>query len=350
MNNSNNDKSFTDVKKILVRVTNWIGDAVMNTPALGDIRHTYPDAEITVVANPVVANLYSHHPYCDRVIVFDKKGKDRGISGWLSFIKKLRHEDFDLAILLQKAFEAAFMAFCARVPVRIGYRTDTRRFLLTHSLKFTDEIRHLHHVQHYRTLVNHFHIVGGKPTQCLSSTPEEVAWAQKTLIGDNWVVINPGAAYGSAKRWIPESFAQVADRISVKYGANILLVGGGDETEIGQDIEQEMKIKPLNLIGKTSVRELMALISCCRLMVSNDSGPMHVAAAFAVPIVAIFGSTDHTVTYPADTEHRIVRKDIDCAPCLLRQCPLEHQCMTFVTADDVMSAVGSLQSMKPVNE
>ena len=336
------------VKRIVVRATNWIGDAVMNTPALGALRATFPDAEITVIANPLVASLFSPHPYCDRVLVFDKKGEHRGVKGFLRFSSNLRREKFDLAVLLQKAFEAGLMAFLAGVPIRLGYATDYRRALLTHRVSFNSAVRCSHHVDHYLQLLTHFGITGGDRKQRLFCTPQEILWAKRTLGDGQWAVINPGAAYGSAKRWAPEKFALVGDRLAEERGLKILLTGGPGEEEIGRDIEQAMSAEALNLIGRTSVREMMSLISCANLMVTNDSGPMHVAAALDIPIVAIFGSTDHLTTHPANALHRIVRKEFDCAPCLLRQCPTDHRCMNAVTVEDVMDAVADIYKVKKV--
>lgn len=338
------DFSSRVIRRILVRVTNWIGDAVMNTPALAAIRATFPHAEIVLVANPLVAELFIHHPCCDRVLIYDKKGKDKGIVGLMRFSAILRKERFDMAILLQKAVEAAIIAWLARIPVRIGYKTDGRGLLLSHGRTFDAHIQNQHHVYHYLHLLKSFGIDIKDHEQVLQLTQAETAWANKLLAEEKWVAINPGAAYGSAKRWLPERFAEVGDRVAKQYGFNILLIGGPAEADIGAEIEQLMHVKPLNLIGKTTVREMMALVSLVRLMVTNDSGPMHIAAAFKRPIVAIFGSTDHKTTHPYGTDHCIVRKEFDCAPCLLRQCPIDHRCMVAVTVDDVMTAIAELES------
>lgn len=334
--------SSSSINRVLVRVTNWLGDAVMNTPALGAIRAAFPQAEIVVVANPMVAELFSTHPYCDRVIVFDKKGAHQGVAGMIRFAHALRKERFDLAILLQKAVEAAVMAFLAGIPLRMGYRTDGRGLLLTHRLPFSADIRTRHHAEHYLHMLRYFGISGGDDRQLLTCTAEELSWADECLGDSAWVAINPGAAYGSAKRWFPERFAEVGDRLATEYGFRILLTGGPGEREIGQDIESSMTATPLNMVGKTSVRQMQALLCRCRLMVTNDSGPMHMAAALNVPIIAIFGPTDHTTTYPRAEKYRIVRDEVDCSPCLLRSCPTDHRCMTGITAENVFFAVREL--------
>jgi heptosyltransferase-2 len=156
--------------------------------------------------------------------------------------------------------------------------------------------------------------------------------------GDFVIGINPGAAFGSAKRWYPERFAEVARQLAQLRNAKIVIFGGPGETDIAAEIEQQLCGNCLNLAGKTSVRGLMALIRNCNLFITNDSGPMHIAAAFGVPLVAIFGSTDHATTAPYTERAVLVRKDIECAPCKLRECPTDHRCMTAVSADDVVQA------------
>lgn len=331
-----------DIRRIMVRSTNWIGDAVMTTPAMGVLRRYFPDAEIVVVANPLVSQLFTHHPYCDRVLVYDKKGKHKGLRGLLGFAAELRAERFDLAILLQNAVEAAILATLARIPRRAGYRTDGRGLLLNHGVSIGEAERQLHHTDYYVRMLERVGISGEAGGLLLQCSDEEQSKARVRLGEETWIAINPGAAYGSAKRWIPQRFAEVGDRLAEIYGVKILLTGGPGEVEIGRDIEQAMNCRPLNMIGKTGVREMMALLSRCRLMITNDSGPMHVAAAFGVPLVAVFGPTDHTTTSPLSDNASMVRKAVDCAPCLLRQCPTDHRCMEAIEVEDVLAAAREL--------
>lgn len=323
----------------MVRATNWIGDAVMTTPAMGALRARYPAAEIVVVANPLVAELFRYHPFCDRVLVYDKKGAHHGLRGLWRFCRELRRERFDLAILLQNAVEAAVIACLARIPRRAGFATDGRRLLLTHPVPVGAAEKRLHHTRYYLQMLAALDIHGGDELLCLACTEQELASARELLGEGTLVVINPGAAYGSAKRWYPERFAEVGNRLVAEFGARIVLTGGPGEAEIGRDIAAAMQAAPLNLIGKTSVRQMMAVLSLSRLVVTNDSGPMHVAAAFGVPIVAVFGPTDHTTTSPLAQNCRIIRKEVDCAPCLLRQCPTDHRCMEMIGVEDVMAGI-----------
>lgn len=322
-----------------MRATNWIGDAVMATPALRAVRETFPDAHIAVVANPLVAQLFSGHPDCDEVIVFDKTGLHAGVPGFLRFVAKLRKGRFDCAILFQNAIEAAIMAFLAGVRCRAGYTTDGRRLLLTHAVPVGEQERALHHTDYYLNMLAQCGVTASVKQQRLALAADEIEWAARHLPQGRFAVINPGAAYGSAKRWIPERFAAVADELARRYGLPIVLSGGPGETEIGLDIARAMETPHLNMIGKTNVRQMMALLAASRLMITNDSGPMHVAAAFGVPLVAIFGPTDHTTTAPWGPRTQIVRQPVECSPCLLRQCPIDHRCMQRVTVADVMAAV-----------
>ncbi len=324
--------------KILIRATNWLGDGVMMTPALGVVRHCFPQAEIVVAANPLVAQVFSQHPWCDRVLVYDKRGCHKGLSGLLHFIREVRQENFDMALLFQKAFEAALIAFWAGIPVRVGFSTDLRGFLLTHKNSLTDEIKRQHHSRHYLEMLRPFGIQGADfPLQLnLSQTEREEAC---NIVGlDRWLLLNPGAAYGSAKRWYPDRFAAVGNRLSGELGLGVAVIGGPGEVEIGADIEKQLTCPSVNLVGKTTVRQMMAVIANSELAISNDSGPMHIAAAFDTPTVAVFGPTDHTTTYPWSEQSTVVHSGAECAPCLKRKCPIDHHCMLNVTVDDVVAA------------
>ena len=330
------------VRKILIRSTNWIGDAVMTTPAMAAVRAAFSQSEIVVAANPLVAELFSPHPLCDRVKVFDKKRAHRGLPGLLRFAGELRREGFDLAVLFQNAVEAALLAYLAGIPVRAGYRTDCRGVFLTHGVPVGPEARALHHTAYYTKMLEALGVHGGDGRLRLFCTPEEESWANDVLGDGFWVAVNPGATYGSAKRWFPGRFAEVARALMQDPGARILLVGGPQEAPIGHEIEAAVQARVLNMIGKTTVRQLMALLSRCRLLITNDSGPMHVAAALGVPVVALFGPTDHTTTSPLTDSWRMVRKPVDCSPCLKRVCPTDHRCMESITAQDALSAVRNL--------
>lgn len=330
------------VAKVLVRMPNWIGDAVMSTPALGAIRAAFPASEIVLAANPLVSELMTPHPFCDRVVVYDKRGAHRGVPGLWKFCRLVAGERFDLAILFQNAIEAAIIVKLAGINIRAGYSADGRGILLTDRVKVSKDARRMHHVQYYLNMLARLGVPPAAKKLRLQCTVEERNWAGGILGSGRWAAINPGAAYGSAKRWYPERFAQVADALASEFGYGSLLVGGPGEIGISSEIESLMRSKPLNLVGSTSVRQLMALLASVDLVITNDSGPMHVAAAFDRPIVALFGPTDHHVTSPLCSRFSLVRKETECAPCLRRQCPTDHRCMADITVEDVLEAVEAL--------
>lgn len=337
-------KKDADIHRILIRAVNWVGDAVMTTPAIGLIRQHFPQAEITVLANRMVGEVFSHHEWVDRVIMFDRKGRHKGISGRFRLSLELRKESFDMAVILPNSFGSALVPWLAGIPVRLGKSSDGRGFMLTGRYLPAKETAVIHEVGYYLDLVRHFGFSGQIEKPGIFTTPEEDSDAAGKLAAhgisadDILIGINPGAAFGSAKRWYPERFAEVARRLAAEWSARTIIFGGPSETEIAADIEKRLSGDGVNLAGKTTVRELMALIKRCNFFVTNDSGPMHLAAAFGVPLAAIFGSTDHATTSPYTDKAVIIRKDVPCAPCKLRVCTADHECMTAVTADDVVEA------------
>lgn len=339
-----------NIRTILVRSTNWLGDAVMTTPAMRAIRESFPGARITVLANPVVAPLFEHHGAVDEILVYDRKGAHAGVGGRLRMAAELRQRRFDLAILLQNAIDAAFITWLARIPRRMGYRTDGRGLFLTHGVPVEEGTRRLHHVEYYLAMLDRFSIATKDRRLSLATTPAEDAAMAARLreegIGEGELLlgINPGASYGSAKRWYPERFAAVADCLADRWGAKVVITGGPGEAGIAADIAAAMKSPSLVMAGRTTVREMMALIGRCGFFVTNDSGPMHIAAAFGVPLVAVFGPTDHTNTSPWTDRAAIVRSETDCAPCLKRECPTDHRCMMAVTVEMVVEAAEGLRT------
>jgi len=337
------------IKKILVRSVNWIGDAVMTLPAIGLIRDYFPAAEITILANKLVAPVFAHHPWVDRVITFDERGAHKGITGRLRLAAALRKHSFDLAIILPNSFNAASVPWLAGIPLRLGKTGDGRTLLLTHRFPRALQPAGVHQSQYYTALLGHFGITGGSRPQLLATTESEDRAIAARLAahginaGDFVLGINPGATYGSAKRWYPDRFAVVARTLAAAWGAKVVITGGPGETAIAADIERDLAGNCLNLAGQTTVRELLALIKRCNFFITNDSGPMHLAAAFGVPLVAVFGSTDHATTYPLSDSAVVVRESVDCAPCMKRECPTDHLCMQAVMPESVIDRALELQ-------
>jgi lipopolysaccharide heptosyltransferase II len=337
------------VRRILVRGTNWLGDAVMTTPALGRIREYFPEAGITLLANPLVAELFVSHPWIDDVMIYDRKGRHAGLKGRFLLAGELKACSFDLAVLLPNSLDSAFLTWLARIPRRLGYVTDGRGLLLTDKVPLSARMLTGHQTGYYLAMLDYCGITGSPKSQLLTTTNAEDAGIHELLeaegirAGSIVIGVNPGATYGSAKRWYPERFAAVADQLARQWDARVVITGGRDETKIAEDICGALTSPCINLAGKTGIRELMALIKRCNFFITNDSGPMHIAAAFDVPLVAIFGSTDHTTTFPLARQTALIRKQVDCAPCMKRECPTDHRCMKEVTVEDVLAAAATLQ-------
>jgi heptosyltransferase-2 len=310
--------------KILIRATNWIGDAVMSLPAIRAVRERFPAAEIVVLARPWVADLYSREAGVSRIIRYPGRS--------LGLIRALRAERFESAILLQNAFEAALVARLAGIPRRIGYNRDGRGWLLTDALAvpLPGEIAR-HERFYYLELLRRAGLIERLP-ECAAI--RLTGW--ETEPGET-IGISPGAAYGNAKRWLPERFAEAALRL----GGAVTIFGSAAERALCETVAERIRAgggTARNLAGETTLAEFIAQAAACRLFLTNDSGAMHIASALGVPTVTVFGATDHTTTGPTGPLARVVREPVDCSPCLLRECHIDHRCMTRVTVVQVVEA------------
>ena len=346
----NPENALASPRKLMVRAPNWVGDAVISLPALQALRERYPTAEVLVVAKPWVADIYRSQPWISGVIVYDPVEKHRGYRGLLNLIRSLRQEHFDVAILLQNAFQAAWMARQARIPVRIGYASDGRGFLLTHPLPVPSATAIGHQAYYYlnllwRTGIIHERGPAPEPRMVLPDRVMNLAGERLKREGVDRsrliLGLQPGAAFGPAKRWLPERFAALADRCAERWGAQILLFGSAKERGLVESICRQMHAQPVNLAGATTLLEFMALLKNCQALVANDSGPMHLAAALEVPLVALFGSTNERATGPLGSHIAIVKVPVECSPCLRRTCPIDFRCMKNLTVDMAFAAVGS---------
>lgn len=332
-------------KKIMVRATNWIGDAVMSLPALEALQARFPEAEIVPVAKPWVSSVYEHYPGSRRHIVYDSEGEHRGPSGFAKFIRQLREEQFDAAILFQNAFHAAWMTWRARIPNRIGYARDSRAPFLTDAVEAPPPAAYRHQSFYYLHLLFRSGIIARpEPPRPLTDawlriSSKERGWAAEYLEslglqGPRFLLaLIPGAAYGPAKRWPADRFAELADRLITSLNADVLIFGSPAEKPLAEQVAQEMSHTPVILAGETTLAQSMSLLEQCRLVVTNDSGSMHVAAALALPVTAVFGSTDWRATGPLGPYARVIQHSVPCSPCGLRVCPIDFRCMEGVTVD-----------------
>lgn len=308
----------------------------MSLPALRALRQRYPSAHIAILAKPWVGDLYGREPFCDELIPYSAKS----LAEKLAAGRALGERRFDMAILLQNAFEAAAVAFAAGIPVRIGYARDGRSWLLTKAVPVPRQDRHERF--YYLELLHRAGILEHVP-ECEAIRLDGAAAARaaglarfralgmaETIIG-----VSPGAAYGSAKRWLPERFAAAASILARRLRGQVAVFGSEAERDVCETVVKGVTAPVRNFAGQTTLAEYIELAAACRVYLTNDSGPMHIASALGLPTVAVFGATDHVTTGPTGPLARVVRENVECSPCLKRECPIDHRCMTRVEADRV---------------
>jgi len=332
---------------ILVRSQNWIGDVVVATASLRCVRRSFPGASISVLAKPWVIPILVHNPHIDEIIEYDGKGIHVGMGGTLRLSRYLRARRFNGAILLQRAFEAALIAFLARIPQRMGYTTDARGLLLTHRARAVKEEFNIPRLEHDLKLLEGFGLKVDEKELLLPIGTEQKGGAEQRLralgieMDEPLVGFSPGAVGSVLKRWYPERFAELGARIRGACPGRVLLFGSPDEKELGDEICR-MAADPglVNLAGHTTLDEAIALIGLCGMFVTNDSGLMHVAAALDVPLVCIFGPTDPTRTAPWSQRYVLVRDEgVACYGCKMRKCDQDHMCMDRITVERAYQGV-----------
>jgi heptosyltransferase-2 len=337
---------MSEIRRLVIRAPNWLGDAVMALPAMGVVRRALPDAQIAIAAIPSIAPLFSETTNAaqnELMVVADPRAEAKALSGGA----------FDAALLLPNSFRSALTARCARVPERWGYAAAFRRFLLTRSA--SRPRTKVHQSVYYLELVRALGFDAPQEPPRIRVRPETAVRAGKILaehsipIDARLVGYAPGAAYGHGKRWPPERVCELIRRLSRGAGVISVLFGAAGDREAGREIESSLPpdVRVVNLIGRTDLRLLAGLVARCAGFVSNDSGAMHLAGALGVPLVAIFGPTDERVTAPlggiADdgraVEPDVLTHPVFCRPCMLRDCPIDHRCMKGITVDAVFAAV-----------
>ncbi|MBM3765862.1 MAG: lipopolysaccharide heptosyltransferase II [Acidobacteria bacterium] len=334
-----------EFRRILIRATNWVGDAVMCLPAMAAVRARFPEAHITLLARPWVAGLYDNS-LVDDVIAYDLARGPRDLRAKRKLARDLQGMQFDCAILFQNAFEAAALVWMAQIPARIGYARDGRGLLLTDPIAVPgkDEIPE-HQRFYYLELLRRAGLIERIP-ECEAIRVPGVEYLRvhgRKMLRDrggsgDWIGVSPGAAYGTAKRWLPERFAEAAIDLARQCDSGVALFGSPDEKELCETVRgivSSADVKTINFAGAAKLDEFVAMASACTAFLTNDSGAMHVASAVGVPTVAVFGATDHIATGPTGPLASIVREPVDCSPCLLRECPTDHRCMKAVESSRV---------------
>lgn len=348
---------------------NWLGDAVMSLPALQYLLQQTPDCTWTVLARPAVAPIYRATGWPLQVWTLPVPGR-----GWqrlksLLAARQLVRDELrnapgpqilpQILIVLPNSFYSGALARTIGAPIRLGYARDGRGWLLTHAIACPQPGETPPHESYYSLeLLRRAGLIDQLPERTevrLHPAPEHVAAMRRRLQagGDAPVVaIHAGATFGTAKRWLPERFAALAARLA-QYGIRVVLLGSPAERglagEVCAEAQKQISLRsgtvplpdPLNLAGETSLPEVLALLACVDLLVSNDSGPMHLAGAVGTPVLAIFGSTNERETYPLTQPGRfrlIKAPGIECSPCKLRECPIDHRCMTRIAVEEVLAS------------
>ncbi len=326
--------------KIIVRSPNWIGDAVLCLSSIAYIKEKIPQAHIAILAKNWVKDIFLNHPAVDEIISLDKSKT--------ALIREIKKRNFYTGVLFTNSFSSAFLFFIAGVKKRIGYKTDLRSIFLTDGFTLPKNLEKLHQRDYYFEIAKKIIPENGTPKNpILYLTEKETERAHSILKdfdisgGTKIIGIFPGASYGPAKMWGVDKFKLLAKEITKNKNANVLVFGGNKEKELANKIQNKTD-SIINLCGKTTVRELMALIKRCNVFITNDTGPMHIASALNVPIIAIFGPTNPDRTSPLGAS-AIIKKEVNCAPCKHRICPLKnHECMEKVSVEEVLKAVENI--------
>ena len=336
--------------KILVRGTNWIGDAVMSIPALRELRRIFPDDRITLHTRSWADGLFRDADFIDEIVTFNKsRWKIKDIYDNSQF---LRDDGYELAILFPNSFESAITTYLSRIPRRFGYNKDARGLLLSDPIAVPEWKNRRHEVFYYLGLVSEVEkrILGrdtvsrALPDTTLNISDERKAAAREILVAagadlsKKTVVLGVGSTNSRAKRWPADRYAQLSDMLRTAMDVNVVLAGSKEEMDVSAAVARLCTTPPIDLTGQTDLGEAVALLSIVDLLVSNDMGLAHVAPAVGTQTIAIFGPTNPETTRPFGGNAEIVRKEVECSPCMLRDCPIDHRCMTRISVEEIFAA------------
>lgn len=340
--------SYKGIQRLLVKGTNWVGDTVMSFPAIHSLRFLFPHAHISVVVKSHLADLWKANSDVDEVIPYDMPAGAQRIFCEVQIGRLIKHRGIDLAIILPRSFSSALMVFLGRVPHRIGYNSEGRNVLLTEGIDCPPGLLGRHRMYYYLHLVERLGRCPSPPLPSLSINGKQASWSKEFLLHHGLqdrvlIGLNPGATYGEAKCWPSERFVTLGRKLRDEYGASIIIFGSSrpQEKALNAVIARGIGAGCIDLSGRTSLLQLAALLRHCRVLVTNDTGTMHVAAGVGTRVVAIFGPTDPRTTSPLGEGHVVIRKEVSCSPCLKRVCPVDHRCMNLIEVEEVCHTVGA---------
>jgi heptosyltransferase-2 len=332
--------------KIVVRGANWVGDAVMTIPALRALHGIFPSAKIALHTRSWAKGIFEDTDFIDEILVFEpEKSVFKTV---LAQAEIYREKEFELAVVFPNSFESALITKLGKVSARFGYSKEGRSFLLTDAVKIPEWKNQKHEVFYYLNLIAEIEnkflgtktVLESEPRFDLQISNERKIQA-RTILRENdivdsskkLIVLCPGSTNSEAKRWQTESYAALNDKIQTQLNANVVLIGAHSELDISNEVAEKSRLKPIILTGKTSLTEATAILGMCDLLVSNDTGPAHISSALGTKTLVIFGPTNPGTTQPWGSE--IIRNAVECSPCMLRKCPIDHRCMTWISAAEV---------------
>lgn len=326
-------------EKILIIGPTWLGDTILSTPVLSNLRRAFPSVRIYYLGAPGAAGILSGHPDLAELHV-----RTGNILHDIRKATSFRQKAIDWTLVLSNSFRGALLAFASRAKIRIGYSRDGRALLLTHPVPFhTQEDQH--QIDEYLGLLKHAGVVTVTRDPRIGISNEalrfaETVWANHGIRDNEKVVgIHPGAKFGATKLWPVDRFAKVADRLAEVEGTRVILFGSNEEAHLTASIANQMKTNPVDLGGRDNLSVLPGVLKRLNAFLTGDTGPMHVAASVGTPVVALFGPTDPAHTGPVGDFHTVLRRDLFCSPCFLKRCPYSHECMEELGIDEAVEAI-----------
>jgi heptosyltransferase-2 len=341
--------SKNSINSIVVRGTNWVGDSIMSIPAMRELSRVFPDAEIVLHTRRWAEGIFRDSDFLDRIITFDPaKWK---VQDAIAQSDILREQSFDLAILLPNSFESALTARLAGIPKRIGYNKDLRGLLLTDPIAVPEWKAKRHEVHYFLNLIAEVEkrfvgtstVLCSEPNSTLEISDERKTEARRILtasgvnLNKKVVALGTGSTNSRAKRWGVDAYADLNDLLQNELDTNVILVGSADESNIAAEVTKLSKSPPIDMTGKTDLAKAAAILSVIDLLVSNDMGLAHIAPAVGTKTAVIFGPTNPVTTRPFSPNAVVVRHNVECSPCMLRDCPIDHRCMTRISVNEVFS-------------
>lgn len=332
-------------QRIIVRMPNWLGDFIMATPILTDLRHHWPEAKISAMCQGALSSVIQEDPHVDAIINFKRPKGFPGNKQNNEIVHPIKNGQYDLGILLTNSFSSAYWFWRGSVQNRIGFSGNCRNLLLNYPIPFPEKRESQHLVNTYKALLEPLGISLSKTAPRIYVPPKEQQAAKEKLgitSADIIIGINPGAAYGSAKCWLPERFTQLCHELLLRPNVKILFFGDKAGAPLVNSICSTIPAnRVINLAGSTTLLELFAFIQKCDLFLTNDSGPMHAASALGIPLIALFGSTSDATTGPYQGG-TIIHKHVPCSPCYRRECPIDFRCMTRIEVKEVYDEIQQL--------